>query len=386
MNRRTAPRLLFAATSDESLLFLDGFPAYLRDRGWDVHVVSDPGPRLERAGRVPGVTAHALPMRRNPAPLADLLALFAWLRLLGRVKPDIVFAGTPKASLLAVVAAAVKRTPVRVYHVLGLRLESATGAGRRLLKSMELLTSRCATHVLAVSPSLADALAREGVVDRDRVAVLGAGSSHGVDAERFSPEAVARERAASRERLGLLPDDVLVGFVGRLNADKGLEALAGAIALLGDLTRLHFVIVGEIDRTNAADTATLSSAPRVHVVGAAADPLPFYAAMDLLCLPTLREGMPNVVLEASACEIPVVTTDATGAVDSVVADVTGLVVPVGDARALAAALRRLALSPDERARLGKAGRSRMVSDFARDDVWSGQEAYLRKLLGTAGPA
>ena len=100
------------------------------------------------------------------------------------------------------------------------------------------------------------------------------------------------------------------------------------------------------------------------------------AAMDALCLPTLREGFPNVVLEAAAAGLPVVTTTATGAVDSVVEGQTGFLIPVGDDAALVARLNTLADQPDLAASMGAAGRQRVLEHFGQEQIWRGIEHIL----------
>lgn len=111
--------------------------------------------------------------------------------------------------------------------------------------------------------------------------------------------------------------------------------------------------------------------PNVDVleVGNVDEVRPYYAAMDVLVLPSLREGFPNVVLEAAAMSVPAVVTDATGVFDSVVDQETGVIVPVGDVEALAGALRTLSEDPELRARYGAAARHRVETDFAQEDIW-----------------
>ena len=98
--------------------------------------------------------------------------------------------------------------------------------------------------------------------------------------------------------------------------------------------------------------------------------------MDVLCLPTYREGFPNVVLEASAAGIPTVTTNATGAVDSVRDGETGLIVDVASAEQLATALRSLLLDQGLRERLGIAAHERVLREFDREKVWNNLDAFL----------
>jgi glycosyltransferase involved in cell wall biosynthesis len=110
----------------------------------------------------------------------------------------------------------------------------------------------------------------------------------------------------------------------------------------------------------------------------------YYFVMDMLVLPTHREGFPNVVLEAQAASRPVVTTRATGASDSICDGFTGLVVPVGDAVALADALMRLLSDRELAQRMGRAGRERVIREFCHERIWEALAALYRELLHQRG--
>ena len=373
-------RIVIGVTSDVSLRLLSGFPAFLAEEGWDVHVVCSPGPVLASTPEAKGVTFHALAMEREIALLADARALVQWVRLLRRLRPDVVTVGTPKAALLGGVAAWLARVPFRVYHQRGLRLETAAGLSRGVLSFTERLTAAASHVVVAVSPSLRDRLIHLGLVNSGKVVVLGSGSSNGVDLREFGSNRFdAESTAATGHATGLLPGVPAVGFVGRLSVDKGLRELAAAAAHLARSdVPFQLLVVGPSE--DEASKAALEGIRRsgVHVVttGPVADPAVYYQLMSVLCLPTHREGFPNVVLEAAAAERPTVTTNATGAVDAVVDGVTGLRVGVGDADALARALRRLLTDEEYTTELGQAARRRAESEFARADVWRAHAALF----------
>lgn len=363
-------RILIGVTSDQSIRLVTGFPQYLRDRGWDVHVVSSPGPLLERLGAEPGITTHALAMAREPSLRSDLGAVIRWVRLLRAVRPGVTSLGTPKAALVGGLAAAAVRVPFRVYHLRGLRLESFEGRRRALFAAVERLTAATAHRVLAVSPSLLERVAGLGLIRRSKMVVLGDGSSNGVDLVDGPPDARAVRSLA--QSLGLAEGVPVIGFVGRLTEDKGLGVLRDALALLERRGIAHqLLVVGGVDHTAGAGGAEV---PGSTVTGQVDDPERYYPLMDLLCLPTLREGFPNVVLEAAAAGVPAVTTDATGAVDSVVPGQTGLIAAVGSAEALADRLGELLADPAARRRMGSAARERVETSFTRERVWSLSEA------------
>lgn len=370
--------IVVGVTSDVSLTLMRGFPQFLRSKGWVVHVVSAPGPFLEALSLEPDLITHKLPMKRQPSLVSDLRSLAAWVRLLARIRPDVVSVGTPKAGLLGCLAARLARVPYRVYHLRGLRLETTTGLRLKVLTALERLTMNSAHDVIAVSASLRRRAIDLGLVKADRIHVLGHGSSNGVVIPSRVP--TDKERAAKRHELGLDPAVPVIGFVGRLNVDKGLAVLAMSREILVDRSIDHqMLVVGGIDENASPSIAdSLRSTGRQAVeTGQVPDARGYYAAMDFLCLPTLREGFPNVVLEAAAAGIPSVTTNATGAIDSVVEGITGFVAAVRDATSLADRLQEMIEAGTiVRTALGAAARSRVQQEFSRERVWSLLDEFI----------
>lgn len=113
-------------------VLLRGQLGWMREHGWDVHVVASPSPEHDKIAEREGVTCHALPMNRSISVVDDLKALVAWIRLLRRLRPGVINVSTPKAGLLGAVAGWLLRVPRRVYLVRGLRLESEQGWRRKI--------------------------------------------------------------------------------------------------------------------------------------------------------------------------------------------------------------------------------------------------------------
>ncbi|HET9014948.1 MAG TPA: sugar transferase [Thermomicrobiaceae bacterium] len=384
---REPVRLVHVMTVPATLPFLRGQAAYLRRHGVAVAaVVTAPGPGLDAFGASEGVPVYPAPMTRRITPLADLIAVVRLYRLLRRLRPDIVHAHTPKGGLLGMLAARLARVPVRVYHLRGLPLATATGSRRRLLRWGEWASCRLAQRVICVSPSLREVALAERLCPPEKIVAPPHGGSRGVDATgRFDPASVdddARRRA--RDGLGIPWDAPVVGFVGRVVPDKGLAELGDAWATLREEhAALHLLVAGPEepdDPLPAPLRARLAADPRVHLTGPVEDVVPLYAAMDVLAFPSRREGLPNVCLEAAAMAVPVVACAIPGVVDAVVDGVTGTLVPSRDAGALAAAVGRYLADPELRRRHGAAGRDRMLRDFRPEEVWDAILAEYRRLL------
>ena len=376
------PTILVGVTHPQTCLVLSARLRALRKAGFRVLLVSSPGELLDRTAARENVEGIAIPMRRGIAPLADLVALVRLWRLIVRRRPYLVEFSTPKAGLLGTVAAKLRGVPRRIYMLRGLKLETSAGFKRRILLVAERLASACAHVVLCNSESLcAEALAL-GVAPAGKLRVLGEGSSNGVDTERFSPGPTD-----VRKRLGIPHDAPVVGFVGRLTRDKGLPELVRAFdSILSAEPSARLLLVGWFDAAeDALDKdlrARILSHPNTHCTGFVSDTAPYYRAMDVLVLPTWREGFPNVVLEAGATGIPVMTTACTGARDAVVPEVTGLLIPPGYPDAICEAVLKLIRDPERRRRMGKAARAWVLEHYLQARVLSMTAEYYRSLLET----
>jgi glycosyltransferase involved in cell wall biosynthesis len=373
-------RIVVGITDPQTCLTLTGRLRALSDAGFQITLVSSPGELVDRIAVNEGVEAVAIPMRRDIAPLADLLALVCLWLLLLTLKPDLTEFSTPKAGLLGNLAAWLAGVPVRVYMLRGLKLERSTGFKRWLLLVAERVAAGCAHVVLCNSASLrAEALALN-IAPIAKLHLLGAGSTNGVDVERFSPGP-----SEVRAHFGIARDAAVVGFAGRLTRDKGVPELIDAFDLiLKALPDVRLLLVGWFDAAeDALDDelrARIVNHPQIHLTGFVEDAAPYYRAMDVMVLPTWREGFPNVVLEAAATGIPVVTTIATGSRDSVVPEVTGLLIPPGYPKAISEAVLGLLRNPDRRKGMGLAARAWVQEHFADDQVLGLAQAYYRRLL------
>jgi lipopolysaccharide/colanic/teichoic acid biosynthesis glycosyltransferase len=324
-------------------------------------------------------------MEREIALFSDLGSLVRAGRLLHGLKPDIVDTGTPKAGLLFGIAAALNGVPCRVYTLHGLRFESTRGPMRWLLVQMERIACACAHRIVCVSPSLRQRAIDLRLARPDKFGVIASGSVFGVSAERFEHSPTIQQKAEElRLSLGIADGAPVVGFVGRLTRDKGIRELVNAYLLLKPrFPSLVLLLVGQFEEGDPVDSRTrelIGVTSGVVNVGFVEDVVPYYHIMDVLAFPTHREGFGIVSIEAAAAGKPVVATDATGVVDSVMDGVTGFTVPVGDAEALAGALGGLLASPESARQMGEAGRRWVTAEFQPERIWQGIDELYRELL------
>ena len=367
------PCVVVGVTDAQTCLILSSRVRALRQAGFRVAVICGPGALLDRLAVEERIEPIAIPMRRGISPFVDLVALFRIVRELRRLRPELVEFSTPKAGMLGSVAAYLCGVPSRVYLLRGLKLETSKGFKRWLLCAAERLTAFCVQEVICNSRSLMSEARELALAPESKLRLLGEGSSQGVDVERFAPARSGADSARLREQLGISANAVVIGFVGRLTRDKGVPELLQAFdALLKEAPEVRLLLVGWFDASEDALEPRLKHYidlhPCVICTGFVNDPAPLYRIMDMMVLPTRREGFPNAVLEASASGIPVITTLATGSRDAVVSEVTGLLVQPGYPEAILKAMRELLRDPERRRTMGVAARRWVVEHFAEKAV------------------
>ena len=367
-------RILFAVTSPLTLsLLLEPIMEAMVVDGWDVHVAVAPGD-FQVGGDAAKARIHVIDTTRTVDLRADMRALFKYVRLIRRLKPDVVVGSTPKAGLLSMVAAWMTRVPVRILQMRGAVWDGKQGGQADLLRRMDALAAYCASDVIAVSASLADLLVQAGVCRR-RPLVIGVGGSKGVDTTLYVPR---NDREGKK--------DPTIGFVGRLSKDKGVQDALDCMALVWErYPGARLLIAGRLDEAQPIGAETLARLgdERVEWDGFSDAPEELYVQMDLLLFPSSREGLPNAVIEAAACAVPTVAYDVTGVRDAVIDGVTGVLVPYGDVAALFAAAREILehSGPD----MGAAARAYVVESFDTQVVVGGMVEYINSQLAPDGP-
>lgn len=377
------PVLVHLTTTDMSLDWLLGpqleaFGA----AGYDVVGVSAPGPHVA-ALRARGVRHLALSSAtRSMDPVRDGRAFAELLGVLRRLRPTILHTHNPKPGLYGRLAGRLAGVPVVVNTVHGLyALPEDRLAKRALVYGLERLAATWSQAELVQNPEDLETLARIGV-RREQLVLLG----NGIDLDRFDPASLpagARDRA--REAMGVGPDEVVVGLVGRLVAEKGYREVFEAARLLRSrLPHVRFVVIGPDDPDKAdgigRDELAAAQAHGVVVLGRRDDVELLYPGMDLYVLASHREGFPRSAMEAAAMGLAIVATDIRGCRQVVDDGRSGVLVPVADVPALTEAIGWLATEPDVRRAMGATGRNRAVAHFDQEVVIDTTLATYERLL------
>jgi glycosyltransferase involved in cell wall biosynthesis len=362
----------------------------LVEQGFDVHAVSSPPLPWEVTDKKLAAEMHQVQMTRRITPVADLLALLRIVEVLRLLQPAIVQTHTPKAGFLGMLAALVTGVPIRIYTINGIPAMTQTGWRRRVVMATHRIACELATEVFCVSHSLRAYTVAENACSPAKITTLGNGGSHGVDIRKFDPASQSPLiRTQTRQRYGIPEDALVIGFVGRIVRDKGIVELGGAWRLLRqEFPNLFLLLCGFYERADSLPaflTELFHSDPRVRFTGGfVLDMPPIYSAIDVCVLPTYREGLPNVALEAGSMEIPVIATRIPGCIDVVSDAITGLLVTPGNSDELCSAIRILLQSPEMRRRMGRAARELVSSRFSEERVTDLLIEQYRTLLSTHG--
>ena len=354
--------LLFANTEWYLYNFRLALARALRAAGAEVVLLSPDGPYGARL-RAEGFRWIALPMkRRSLNPIRELQLLWRLVRLYRREQPAVVHHFTIKCVVYGSLSARIAGVSRRINAVTGMGYVFANEEQRaRALRPfvrwlMKLALGGKQTCLILQNSDDFDAFQCAGLVDKERVRLI---RGSGVDTTRFRPHfGLARDQRPFR----LL-------FAARLLWDKGIKEYVEAARLMkADGLNIEFWVAGSPDPGNpssvpAETVRNWADAGLIRPLGHVEDMAHWLSQVDAAVLPSYREGAPKSLIEAAACGLPVISTDTPGCREVVEHNVNGLLVPPRDAKALAAAIRSIYHRPDERRRMGAAGREKILREY-----------------------
>ena len=321
--------------------------------------------------------------RRSLNPLREARLLWWLVSLFRKERPALVHGFTIKCAVYGSLAARLAGVPARVNAVAGMGyVFTSNDTKARLLRPLVRILMHAAlegrnARLILQNPDDVALFERAGFVDAAHIRLI---PGSGVDCSRFTARSsVVRDRAT--------PHRVLLA--ARLLWDKGVaEFVAAARRLRGEGRAIHFLLAGDPDPGNPAavpeaDVRAWQAEGVIEWLGHVDDMPALLHSVDLVVLPSYREGLPKGLIEAAACALPLVTTDVPGCREVVTDGVDGLLIPPRDAEALAQAIARLHDYPDLAERLGTAARVKALAQFDERIVIADTLAVYRELLGNA---
>jgi glycosyltransferase involved in cell wall biosynthesis len=375
-------KLVVGITAPGSVILIAGQMKYFKSLGYETYLLAPMHERVVEYCEREGCIHLPVNLEREISPVKDAKALIQVIKHLKRVKPDVVNFGTPKVSLLGMIAAKMLGIKNRIYTCRGFRFEHEQGAKKTILVAMEKLTARFAHQIICISKSVQDLGVEQGVFSADKSLVIRKGSSNGIDLERFNPNLVSNEQKQSlKQELGIKADNFVFGFVGRLVDRKGIKELYEAFwNLYNENKQLQLLVVGPIEHSQISDTSLIDQMnqhPAIHLVGTQKEVPLYLAVMDVFCLPAWWEGFGNVSVQAAAMGLPVIATDVTGSKDAVSKDYNGLLIPAKSTPLLQEAMLRLYNDEAKRKELGLNG-IEWAKNFDSKMIWDSMDELYQK--------
>lgn len=318
---------------------------YLNKHGFDITVIcSDSDMLVDKLDKEVKLISVAIP--RGISIKGSIFSICELYRIFKKEKFDLVQYSTPNAALYSALAAGLCRVKIRNYHLMGLRYLGSNGLARAILKLIEKTACRLSTHIECVSRLNMELGIKEKLFSPQKVTVVWNGSTGGIDLRRFDIKQASLWREQVRNELHLEQNDFVFGFVGRITADKGINEILGAF---GDIKNAKLLMIGRIEGVETINQDLYKQSlcdENIIYVSEVSDIERYYAALDVLLLPSYREGFGNVVIEAAALGVPAIVSDIPGPTDTVLKDKTATIIPVKDVEALKRAMQYYLNNPD----------------------------------------
>jgi glycosyltransferase involved in cell wall biosynthesis len=302
---------------------------YFNSIGFDIHIACTPSKHFETFCKEKNVKPFKLDIKREISIFSDLKSILLLTKFIIKNNIDIVIGHTPKAAMIAMIAAFLSGVKNRIYFRHGIFYQTSKGLRRYILKLVEKLTSKLATKIVCVSNSVVEISKLDNLNNFNKNILLNKGTCNGINVNKFCKKNLETDILnLLKSRYNINPSDKIIGYVGRLVKDKGIHQLIDSWKILIKTNKnIKLLLVGPFELRDSIDKEVMeyiSNEPTIIHTGLITEVLPYYGLMNIFILPSLREGFPTVVLEASSMELPIITTKSTGCIDSIIENVTGI--------------------------------------------------------------
>jgi len=330
---------------------------------------------LDKQAKAQGLNVSYFDRQKyDPRKILDLI------RFIRKNKIQIVHTHLLGAGIIGRIAATICQVPVVIVHDHSgfPMLSNIPTVYSRLLRMMDKPLTYVTDRVIAVSYSVKERRIKRGLPDKNKVVVI----HNGIDINKFNSDLYDNDKI--RETMSIGASDVVIGAVGRLSPEKGLDFLLEAASkIYSKYTEAKLVIIGDGPCRNMLEQQTidLGISEKVIFTGFRDDVPELLSAMDIFVSSSLFEAFPMVILEAMSMSKPVVATNVGGIPEMIIPGVTGFIVPPGDSEALYTAIIQLLDDPDRRITFGQNGRQRIEEFFTTQVIVNKLVELYDELVG-----
>jgi glycosyltransferase involved in cell wall biosynthesis len=360
---------IIVTTVADSLPFFKGQINILKE-SFDVELVSSKGYQLDDMCKFHSILGHEVEMKREISVINDFYSLIKLILLFSHKRPHIVHGNTPKAGLLSMIAAWILKVPKRIYYVHGLRYHGESNFKRKVLICMEKISCMLATDVIAVSQGIKNALIDDNISSKN-IKIIGNGSVNGLNLNYFDPQIL--DSSVVLKNYVLDHEDFIFGFVGRLVADKGINELVSAFKRISKVnSRAKLLLIGnyesELDPLQDNTVNEILNNSNIIHAGFQKDVRPFFKAMDVFVFPSYREGFGIVLMEASAMNVPSISSNIIGCNEIIIEGSNGFLINSKDEAALFEKMNFCIENPSVISQMATSARN-LMQKFEQQEFW-----------------
>ena len=371
-------KLIVGITAPGSVILIDGQLQYFKELGYKTFLLAPKSQKVLDYCKREGCELLSVDLEREISIIKDFKALVQIIFHFIKVRPDIINLGTPKVSLLGMIAGKITGVKTRIYTCRGFRFEHEVGKKKQILLCMEKWTSNWSTKIICISESVKKLGLENNIFSQNKSIVINKGSSNGFDLTKFNKKSVSQANTNEKKsELGLTEDIFVFGFVGRLIDRKGIKELYTAFDQLYQKNfNFCLLMVGPIEYTQITDKDLIekyNTHPGIKMVGSQSDVPLFLSLMDVFILPAWWEGFGNVSVQAAAMGLPVIGTDVTGSRDAVSKDYNGLLIKSKSFEELKNAMIQMYENNELRNKLGTNG-IEWAKNFESKMIWDGMDS------------
>ncbi|WP_274476225.1 glycosyltransferase family 4 protein [Mangrovimonas aestuarii] len=359
---------------------LKGQLKFFRENGFDVYAASSKSTSKNYKDEVKdltereGIPHYVIPFTRKLNPLFDLYSLFCTIKLILKLKPDVVHTHSPKAGVVGMLAARLCGVPLKIHTVAGLPLMEEKGFTKKLLITVEKLTYTLADYVLPNSKNLQSYIINNIYNDKKKIFLIGNGSSNGIDLEYYNKKSVPLEILKQcKEKYDIRDTDIVLSYVGRLAHYKGVNELIEAfVELQNKIGNLKLLLIGAIEEINPLKEDNLKQINENYSIistGQQKDIRPFLAVSDIFVFPSYREGFPQSLMQAAAFNIPCIATNINGCNEIIEDGKSGFLIPVKNVQGITDTCELLINNKNLRDEVAKNSRKKLEMDFEQTRLW-----------------